>query len=291
MRWITLLEQAPFALYGITALFSLMVGSFLNVVIYRLPRMLDYDWRQECAALTGQDEAAPKGPRMSLAHPRSHCPQCGHPVGVLENIPLLSYLLLRGRCSACKAKIGLRYPLVEAGTALLSVLVVWRFGVGWESAAALLLTWGLIALAVIDLDTQLLPDVIVLPLLWLGLLLSFDDWFTDSHSAILGATSGYLCLWSVFHLFRLLTGKEGMGFGDFKLFALFGAWLGWQYLPQILLISACTGALTGTALILAGGRDSQVPIPFGPYLAAAGWIGLMWGDAINHAYFQWAGFA
>lgn len=291
MHWIALLEQNPVLLYGLTVLLSLIVGSFLNVVIYRLPKMLDYDWRQECAALMGNEEAAPEGPRMSLAHPRSRCPHCSHPITALENIPLLSYLVLGGRCSACKARIGLRYPLVEAVTALLSALVVWRFGIGWESAAALVLTWGLIALAVIDLDTQLLPDVITLPLLWLGLLLSLGGWFADSQAAILGATLGYLCLWSVFHLFRLLTGKAGMGFGDFKLFALFGAWLGWQYLPQIILLSACAGALVGATLILVKGRDSQIPIPFGPYLAVAGWIGLMWGDSINRAYLQWAGLA
>jgi leader peptidase (prepilin peptidase) / N-methyltransferase len=175
------------------------------------------------------------------------------------------------------------------GTALLSVLVVWRFGVGWETAAALLLTWGLIALAVIDLDTQLLPDALTLPLLWLGLLLSLTGWFTDPQAAILGAAAGYASLWLVFQLFRLATGKEGMGFGDFKLFALFGAWLGWQHLPQIILLSACTGAVLGVLLILARGRDRQAPLPFGPFLAAAGWLSLMWGDAINQAYLQWTG--
>lgn len=291
MYWFALFESDPVLLYGVTVLFSLLVGSFLNVVIYRLPKMLDYDWRRECATLMGKDERAIEGPRMSLAQPPSHCRQCGHRVRALENIPLLSYLVLRGRCSACGARIGLRYPLVEAVTALLSVLVVWRFGIGWESAAALVLTWGLIALAVIDLDTQLLPDVITLPFLWLGLVLSLGDWFADSHSAILGAALGYMCLWSIFHLFRLLTGKEGMGFGDFKLFALFGAWLGWQYLPQIILLSACAGALAGIVLILVRGRDSQIPIPFGPFLAVAGWVGLMWGEAINRAYLQWSGLA
>ena len=291
MHWFALLEHNPSLLYGITALFALVVGSFLNVAIYRLPKMMEYDWRQECAALTGNDHELPPGPRVSLAHPPSHCRHCGHRVRALENIPLLSYLVLRGRCSACDAGIGLRYPLVEAVTALLSVLVIWRFGFGWESAVALVLTWGLIVLAAIDLDTQLLPDVITLPLLWLGLLLSLGDWFADARSAILGAAFGYLSLWGIFYLFRLLTGKEGMGFGDFKLFALFGAWLGWQYLPQIILLSACVGALLGTAMILVKGRDSQVPIPFGPYLAAAGWIALMWGEAINRAYLQWAGLA
>jgi len=289
MSWIELLENNPILLYGVTALFALIVGSFLNVVIFRLPKMMEQDWRQDCASLTNETGTEPREQCLSLAHPGSHCRHCGHPVRPLENIPLLSYLFLRGRCSACGERIGLRYPLVEAATALLSVLVVWRFGTGWDSAAALLLTWGLIALAIIDYDTRLLPDAISIPLLWLGLLMSLGGWFTDSQSAILGAALGYLSLWSVFHVFRLLTGKEGMGFGDFKLFALFGAWFGWQFLPQIILLSACTGALAGSALILAQGRDSQAPIPFGPYLAAAGWISLMWGDAINRTYLQWAG--
>jgi leader peptidase (prepilin peptidase)/N-methyltransferase len=289
MCWLTPLEHNPVLLYGVVALLALTVGSFLNVVIYRLPRMLEEEWRRECATLAEKEKALEERPRMTLARPSSHCPHCGHRLRVLENIPLISYLALRGRCSACSASIGLRYPVVEAVTALLSSLVVWRFGLGWESAAALVLTWGIIALAAIDLDTKLLPDAITLPLLWLGLLLSLSGWPTDSRSAILGAALGYLCLWSLFHLFRLLTGKEGMGFGDFKLLALFGAWLGWQYLPQIILFSASVGALVGMAMILLHGRDSQVPIPFGPYLAAAGWIGLMWGDAINLSYLRWAG--
>lgn len=291
MSWLALIEQHPLLLYGITGLFALMIGSFLNVVIHRLPKMMERDWRQECASLMDEREAAPVEARLTLARPGSSCPHCGHLIRAHENIPVLSYLFLRGRCSSCGEKIGLRYPAVEVATALLSILVVWRFGIGWESAAALPLTWGLIALAVIDLDTQLLPDAITLPLLWLGLLLSLGGFFTDSHSAIVGAALGYLSLWSVFQLFRLLTGKEGMGFGDFKLFALFGAWLGWQHLPQIILLSACAGAIIGLALILARGRDSQIPIPFGPYLATAGWISLLWGDAINQAYMQWAGLA
>jgi len=291
MYWIVLLEHNPSLLYGIVALFSLAVGSFLNVVIYRLPKMLEYDWYQECAALTGKEAAAPQGSRLSLVHPPSRCHHCGHRIRALENIPLLSYLVLHGRCSSCGGAIGLRCPLVEAGTALLSILVVWRFGIGWESAAALVLTWCLIALAVIDLDTRLLPDVVTLPVLWLGLVLSLGGWFTDSRSAILGAALGYLSLWGFFHLFRLLTGKAGMGFGDFKLLAMLGVWLGWQHLPQIILLSACAGALVGTTLILVRKRDPRIPIPFGPYLAVAGWIGLMWGDVINHTYLQWAGLA
>jgi leader peptidase (prepilin peptidase)/N-methyltransferase len=276
-------------LYAVTALFALAVGSFLNVVIHRLPRMIEQAWREDCREAAGTAAESAPTPRLNLATPGSRCPHCGHAITALENVPILSYLMLRGRCSACSAPIGLRYPLVEGVTALLSVLVVWRFGVGWETAAALILTWGLVALAVIDFDTQLLPDAITLPLLWLGLLASLAGWFTDSHSAILGAAFGYLSLWVVFHGFRLLTGKEGMGFGDFKLFALLGAWLGWQHLPQIILLSAVAGAVIGVLLILTRGHDRQVPIPFGPYLAIAGWISLMWGGAINQAYLQWTG--
>ncbi len=291
MQWFHLLEQHPPLLLLVTALFALAVGSFLNVVIHRLPRMIEEDWRRECDQGTEAADKALAARTMTLARPASHCPSCGHRLRPLENIPLLSYLFLRGRCSACQTPISLRYPLVEAATAVLSVLVVWRFGFTWESLAALVLTWGLVALAVIDFDTQLLPDAISLPLLWLGLLLSLQGWFTDSHSAILGAALGYLSLWGIFQLFRLLTGKEGMGFGDFKLFALFGAWLGWQHLPQIILLSAVTGAVVGTLLIVTRGHDRQIPIPFGPYLAAAGWLSLMWGDAINRTYLQFSGLA
>jgi leader peptidase (prepilin peptidase)/N-methyltransferase len=291
MTWVEVLKHTPALLYGATGALGLIVGSFLNVVIYRLPRMIEEDWRRACAETPGREQDAPAAPSMTLARPGSHCPHCGHPVQPLENIPLLSYLLLRGRCSACRQPIGLRYPIVEAATGLLSVVVIWQLGPGWAAAGALVLTWGLIALAAIDLDTQILPDAITLPLLWLGLLLSLGGWLSDSPSAILGAAAGYLALWSLFQLFRLLTGKEGMGYGDFKLLAMLGAWLGWQHLPQIVVLSALVGALVGGFLVLARGHDRQVPIPFGPYLAAAGWIGLLWGDAINHAYLQWAGLA
>jgi leader peptidase (prepilin peptidase)/N-methyltransferase len=287
MSSIELLVQTPALLYAATGLFALAVGSFLNVVIHRLPRMLEAQWQRECAE-AGFTTAEDQRP-LSLTAPGSHCPHCGHALRPWENIPLLSYLLLRGRCSACAGPISPRYPLVEAVTALLSALVVWRLGIGWDTAAALLLTWGLIALAFIDLETELLPDVITLPLLWLGLLASLAGWFSDSHSAILGAALGYLFLWSFFHLFRLTTGKEGMGYGDFKLFALFGAWLGWQSLPQVLILSAVTGAIIGVLLIVARGHDRQVPIPFGPYLAGAGFISLLWAGDINRAYLQWAG--
>ena len=290
MSWIDLLAEQPALLYAFATLFALAVGSFLNVVIHRLPRMIEDDWRRECAEANPEASASQaEAPRMTLSSPGSHCPHCGHALRALENIPLLSYLFLRGRCSECGTRISPRYPIVEAATAVLSVLVLWRFGLGWETAAALVLTWSLIALAVIDFDTQLLPDAITLPLVWLGLLLSLGGLFTDPRSAIIGAAFAYLFLWGVFQLFRILTGKEGMGYGDFKLFAVFGAWLGWQHLPQILVLSACTGAVVGMALIALRSHDRQVPIPFGPYLAAAGWISLMWGDAINQAYLQWTG--
>jgi leader peptidase (prepilin peptidase)/N-methyltransferase len=287
--WVDLLLHEPVLLYTGTVLLGLVVGSFLNVVILRLPRMMAEEWRRDCAEVDAERSVEDRAPRLSLSSPGSHCPHCGHAITALENVPILSYLFLRGRCSACGARIGVRYPLVEAGTALLSIAVVWRFGPGWEAGAALILTWGLVVLAGIDLDTQLLPDTITQPLLWLGLLLSLDGLFTDPQSAILGAAAGYLSLWTVFHLFRLATGKEGMGYGDFKLLALFGAWLGWQHLPQIVLGSAVVGALVGMALIATGRQGRDRPIPFGPYLAASGWIALMWGEAINQAYLAWVG--
>jgi len=282
--------QNIYVLYGLTLVFGLVVGSFINVVVHRLPRILERAWQGECAQLLGIESQAAQG-AFSLAHPGSHCPHCGHPVRPWENIPLLSYVLLRGRCSACAEPIGLRYPLTELASALLALAVVAHFGPTGQALAALLLTWGLFTLALIDYDTQLLPDVITLPLLWLGLMFSLAGLFTGPAAAILGAVAGYLGLWGVFQLFRLATGKEGMGYGDFKLLALLGAWLGWQYLPQIIILSACVGAVVGVLLILLRGRNRDLPIPFGPYLAAAGWISLLWGDLINRAYLVWAGLA
>ncbi len=287
------LQTHPAAALAVAALLGLLVGSFLNVVILRLPRMLERQWRIHCAelqqALSG--EAASPGERFNLVTPASHCPHCGHRLRAWENIPVLSYLLLRGRCSACGAAISLRYPLVEIATALLSMVVIWHFGLTAAGAAALLLTWALIALSVIDYDHQLLPDDITLPLLWLGLILNSFGLFTDLQSAVIGAVAGYLSLWSVYQLFKWLTGKEGMGYGDFKLLAMLGAWLGWQYLLPIVLLSSIVGAVTGIALILLRGRDRNVPIPFGPYLAVAGWIVLLWGERISQAYLTWMGLA
>lgn len=278
----------PFFLLLCTLL-GLLVGSFINVVAFRLPVMMDRDWRSQCRELLGQKSLDEEPEPFNLSLPRSRCPHCGHQITAMENIPVLSYLFLRGRCSACKETISPRYPIVEFTTGLLSLVVAWHFGFGWQTLAALFLTWALIALSLIDFDHKLLPDSIVLPFLWAGLLLSLFGTFSDTHSAIIGAAAGYLTLWGVFQIFRLITGKEGMGYGDFKLLALFGAWLGWQYLPQIILLSSLVGALVGISLILFRGRARNIPIPFGPYLATAGWISLLWGDSINQLYLNWAG--
>ena len=291
--WLELLQTNPWLLYTSAVLLGLILGSFLNVVILRLPRMMEAEWRRDCTEFLGTGETQPSEaePPISLSKPPSTCPSCGHRIRAHENIPVLSYLLLRGRCSDCGTRISARYPLVEVFTALLTLIVVVQFGPTWQAAAALLLTWSLIALAVIDLDTQLLPDSITLPVLWLGLVLSLFGLFTDSQTAVIGAVAGYLSLWIVFQLFRLATGKDGMGYGDFKLLALLGAWLGWPALPQIILLSALVGALVGIGLILSGRHESGKPLPFGPYLAAAGWISLIWGETINGAYLRLSGLA
>lgn len=295
--FISVFEQVPALLYLTTALFGLAVGSFLNVLVLRLPRIMEQAWREECAELLAATPtqqvptSAQASQRLGLARPGSHCPSCGTAIRARDNIPILSWLLLRGRCRACKATISARYPLIEALTALLSVVVMWQLGPTSAALAALILTWGLIALAFIDLDTQLLPDSLTLPLLWLGLLLSLGGSFTDPTSAILGATAGYMLLWLVFQGFRLTTGKEGMGRGDFKLLALFGAWLGWQAVPQIIFLSALPGAIVGVLLIATGRQQAGQPIPYGPFLAIAGWISMLWGEAITGAYLRWAGLA
>ena len=273
-------------------LLGLIVGSFLNVVILRLPRRMQAELAEACADLRGE-ESTPVPNRLFgldfLISPPSTCPHCGHAIRAWENIPVLSYLLLRGQCSSCHTPIGVRYPLVEAATGLLSLLVVLHFGVGAQAGVALLLVWGLIALTVIDLDEQLLPDDLTLPLVWLGLLVNLEGTFTDLQSAVIGAAAGYLSLWLVFQVFRLLTGREGMGYGDFKLLAVFGAFLGWQMLPLVVLLSSLIGAVVGITLIVVRGRDRQIPIPFGPYLAAAGLVALLWGEPINRLYLQLAG--
>lgn len=271
-------------LLTVAGLLGLAIGSFLNVVIHRLPKMMERDWRSQCAEIL--DGVAPPAQQQTynLVVPRSRCPNCEHQITALENVPIVSYIALRGRCSSCRWRIPLRYPAIEVLTGLLSVLVVWRFGFTIQAGGALLLTWALIALSIIDFDTQFLPDSITLPFLWLGLAFNVADIYTTTEASVIGAIAGYLTLWSVFHLFRLITGKEGMGYGDFKLLAVFGAWLGWSALPLIVLLSSVVGAVIGVAMIALRGHDKNIPIPFGPYLAIAGWIALMWGTQLVDAY-------
>jgi leader peptidase (prepilin peptidase)/N-methyltransferase len=265
-------------------LFGLCVGSFLNVVIHRLPRMMESHWRAECAELNGQEPAP--APPYSLVAPRSSCPACGHRITALENIPVLSYAWLRGRCAGCKARISPRYPIVEALTGALSGYAAWRFGFTLAGFAALVFVWAMIALAFIDLDTFYLPDDITLPLLWIGLLVNVAGTFTDLQSAVTGAALGYLALWSVFWIFKFATGKEGMGYGDFKLLAVIGAWLGWKMLPLAILLSSMAGAAIGLTLIVFARHGRNVPIPFGPYLAIAGLVAMFYGAAINQHYLE-----
>lgn len=288
MSVVALLETSSWVWVVVAVCLGLIVGSFLNVVIHRLPIMLEHEWRAHCAELNGAEVAATEP--YNLVVPRSRCPHCNHLIHALDNIPLVSYLVLRGRCRYCAAHISLRYPIVELVSGLLSGWLAWHFGFTWAAGGALLLTWALLALAAIDLDKQLLPDKITLPFLWLGLVFNLGHVFANLESAIIGAVAGYLSLWCVYHAFKLATSKEGMGYGDFKLFALLGAWLGWQRLPLIILIAAASGALVGIGLIVTRRRQRNVPIPFGPYLAIAGWIALMWGTPITNAYFSlWGG--
>jgi leader peptidase (prepilin peptidase)/N-methyltransferase len=279
----TSLDPATLAI--VCALFGLLIGSFLNVVIHRLPRMMERDWRAQCAELTGQNgQEAPAAEPLSLVKPRSRCPHCGHQIGALENIPILSFLLQKGRCKGCGKPISPRYPLVEAITAVLFAFAAWRFGFTLASAGAMLFIAAMIALTCIDFDTQLLPDDITLPLVWAGLLINLNGTFATLSSAVIGAAAGYLVLWLVYWAFKLATGKEGMGYGDFKLLAAIGAWFGWQMLPLVILASSFVGAIVGIALIVLARHGRNVPIPFGPYLAAAGIIALFWGKQLNQAY-------
>ncbi|MBD1551010.1 prepilin peptidase [Pseudomonas typographi] len=284
-----LLASSALATALCALLLGLLVGSFLNVVIHRLPTMLDRQWRAQAREYLQLPADAVQG-RYDLLLPASSCPHCGHHIRAYENIPVLSYLLLRGRCSGCQARISRRYPLVELACGVLSGFIGWHFGFSWQGGAFLLFTWGLLALAMIDADTQLLPDVIVLPLLWLGLVVNAFGVFTPLAAAVWGAVLGYGALWAVFWLFRLATGKQGMGYGDFKLLAAIGAWGGWQALPLTLLLSSLVGALLGLATLRLRGAKASTPLPFGPYLAVAGWIALLWGDEITTLYLQFAGF-
>jgi leader peptidase (prepilin peptidase)/N-methyltransferase len=281
------LRDSPSFLFFSTSLLGLVIGSFLNVVILRLPRMMELVWKRECREIL---ELPPvEEEKFSLLFPASRCNGCGSRIRAWQNIPVLSWILLRGRCANCKTAVSVQYPLVEAATGILSAVCAWRFGWSLQLLPALLLTWSLIALAVIDLRTQLLPDSIVLPLLWLGLALGLAPAFVSLQEAVIGAMAGYLSLWLVFHLFRLITGKEGMGYGDFKLFAALGAWMGWQVLPLIILLSSVVGAVVGIGLVLLRRQGKDIPMAFGPYLAAAGWIALIWGQEITSAYLDHSG--
>jgi leader peptidase (prepilin peptidase)/N-methyltransferase len=284
MTFAALLQDSPSLFAVLAGVLGLLVGSFLNVVIHRLPKMMEREWQAQCEELAGK-EPAPR-PSYNLFKPGSSCPHCGHKISPLENVPILSYLVLGGKCKGCGARISIRYPVVEAVSGLLSACAAWYLGFGAAGLGALLLIWALIALTFIDLDTQLLPDGITIPLLWMGLLLNLGGAYTDLRSAVIGAIAGYLVLWSVYWLFKLITGKEGMGYGDFKLLGALGAWLGWQMLPLIILLSSAVGATVGIALIVFARHGRNVPIPFGPYLAGGGLIALIWGQALTHSYLQ-----
>lgn len=295
MQLVELFQQLPALVYLFAVILGLIIGSFLNVVIYRLPKMLIHNWSDDCINfLAEQDKdfnykksslASP----FNLAYPASSCPQCNHKISAIENIPVLSYLFLKGQCRECKTKISKRYPFVEILTAIVTFMVVWHFGLSWQSLFALLLSWNLIALSGIDYDHQYLPDSLTLPFIWLGLLLNSFNLYVDLHSAVIGAISGYLSLWLVFHIFKFITKKEGMGFGDFKLLALFGAWFGWQSIAAIILLSSVAGAFIGVSLIIFKKQTISKKIPFGPYLAMAGWLFMLYGEAINTWYLRFVG--
>ena len=276
-------QQNAWLFFTSVAFFGLSVGSFLNVVIYRLPIMLENEWRSDCKNFL-ELEADKTTEPFNLSKPDSSCPACGHKIRAWENIPVLSYLLLRGKCSSCGIHISAQYPIIETVTAVLSVLIAIKFGVSAETFFGLIFTWALIALTMIDAKTQLLPDNLTLPLLWLGILVNTSNLYTTLETSVFGAVIGYLILWSIYKLFKLITGKEGMGYGDFKLLAALGAWMGWILLPQIILLSSLVGAVIGVSMIVFKKHNRSTPIPFGPYLAIAGWIAFMWGNDINQLW-------
>lgn len=278
----------PLAFVFTALLLGLVVGSFLNVLIWRLPKMLEREWRQQAHDVLGLPGEAPL-PTYNLMLPHSQCPHCGHRIRAWENIPVLSYVFLRGRCSSCRAPISKRYPLTELACGLLSAFIAWHLGFGWPACLLIVLTWGLLAMSLIDTEHQLLPDVLVLPLLWLGLIVNSFELFVSLHDALWGTVLGYMALWSVFWLFKLITGKDGIGHGDFKLLALLGAWGGWQVLPLTILLSSLVGAVLGVILLKLRDQKTSSPIPFGPYLAIAGWIALLWGGQITGFYWQFVG--
>ena len=287
MYFISLLQSSPEFFISFVTILGLFIGSFLNVVIYRLPLMMKREWQSQCDQLNGKETQTL--PPFTLSIPRSHCPHCKHTISASENIPLISYIALKGICKQCKAGISARYPLVEILSATLSGIIAWQFGFEWSSFSALLLTWALIVLTFIDIDHQLLPDSITLPLIWLGIFVNLFSIHTELQSSIIGAMAGYLSFWLIFQGFKLITNKEGMGYGDFKLLAALGAWLGWSLLPSIILLSSLIGVLVGISLILLKQRQRDNLISFGPYLAAVGWLALIWGAQINTAYLDWLG--
>ncbi|MDG2089574.1 MAG: A24 family peptidase [Gammaproteobacteria bacterium] len=283
----TFFATFPIALLCFAVLLGLFIGSFLNVVIYRLPIIMQRDWTEQCNEFLELDESQKKTdnlPSFNLSKPGSHCPNCKHEITALENIPVLSFLLQGGKCKNCKVSISLRYPIVESLTGVFTLLIAYQYGYGWLTLALLILTWSLIVLTMIDYDHQLLPDDITIPILWLGLIINYFELITTLEAAVLGAIAGYLILWAVYWLFKILTGKEGMGHGDFKLLAALGAWMGWEVLPQIILLSSLIGALIGLGLIIIKGRDKNILIPFGPYLAGAGFVSLLWSDELTQMY-------
>ncbi|MFQ6349366.1 prepilin peptidase [Pseudomonas sp. R11F] len=284
-----LLTELPWAFVATALVLGLIVGSFLNVLVWRLPKMLEREWRAQANELLGLP-TAPVGPAYNLMRPNSCCPRCNQPIRPWQNIPLLSYVMLRGRCAHCRESISARYPLTELACALISAVTAWHFGFGWQAGAVMLLSWGLLAMSLIDAEHQLLPDVLVLPLLWLGLILNSNGLLATLPDALWGAVTGYMSLWTVFWLFKLITGKDGMGHGDFKLLALLGAWGGWQILPMTLLLASLLGVSAGLMLMRLRKSDASTPMPFGPCLAIAGWIALLWGGQITDFYLQSVGF-
>ena len=298
MSLIELFEHNAVVYYGVVAFISLMVGSFLNVVIHRVPIMMERGWREGMMEFLTEQLAdkqktldlefrteLPAEP-FNIAVPRSQCPQCGTEISAIHNIPIISYLVLRGKCAGCKTPISVRYPIIEFITMSLSLIVAWKLGPGLAAILGIIVTWFLVAMSMIDFDHQLLPDSMTLPLMWIGLLAALVPVFTDLRSAVIGAALGYMILWSIYQIFKLITGKEGMGFGDFKLLAALGALLGWQSLPVVILLSSAVGAIVGLGLIAITGRDKNIPIPFGPYLAAAGWLAMLWGDNLSNWYYN-----
>ncbi|WP_349969604.1 A24 family peptidase [Pseudomonas caspiana] len=289
MSLVDFLASSPLAFVLSALILGLLVGSFLNVLVYRLPIMMERDWQAQSREML-KLPAEPVSETFNLILPHSRCPHCAHQIRPWENLPVISYLFLGGKCSSCKAPISKRYPLVELACGLLSGYVAWHFGFGWAAAAMLVLSWGLLAMSLIDADHQLLPDDLVLPLLWMGLIVNSFGVLTTLGDALWGAVAGYLVLWSVYWLFKLITGKEGMGHGDFKLLAMLGAWGGWQILPLTILLSSLVGAVLGLIMLRLRNAETSTPIPFGPYLAIAGWIALLWGGQITDSYLQFAGF-